>query len=81
MGSSTRFALFVAPLFVVISHYTAEPMSSVFHRLEIAAVILSVGVVALVPIDGETHWFEGLQLLGVDSILAVFFYNLPAGQP
>ena len=56
-------------------------MSSVFHRLEIAAVILSVGVVALVPIDGETHWFEGLQLLGVDSILAVFFYNLPAGQP
>jgi len=81
VGSSIQIALFVAPLFVVISQFTAAPMSLVFHPLEIAAVILSVGVVALVSIDGETHWFEGLQLLGVYSILAVFFYYLPAAQP
>ncbi|MDE3181615.1 MAG: cation transporter, partial [Acidobacteriota bacterium] len=60
------------------SHFWRSPMSLVFHPLEIAAVILSVGAVALVSMDGETHWFEGLQLLGVYLILAVFFYYLPA---
>jgi Ca2+:H+ antiporter len=68
----------VAPLLVVISQFRAALMSLVFHPLEIAAVVVSVGVVALVSIDGETHWLEGLQLLGVYLILAVFFYYLPA---
>ena len=81
VGSSIQIALFVAPLFVVISQFTTAPMSLVLHALEMAAVILSVGVVPLVSIDGETHWFEGLQLLGVYLILAVFFYYLPAAQP
>jgi Ca2+:H+ antiporter len=78
VGSSMQIALFVAPLLVVISYFTASPMSLVFHPLEIAAVILSVGAVALVCVDGQTHWFEGLQLVGVYLILAVFFYYLPA---
>jgi Ca2+:H+ antiporter len=78
VGSSIQIALFVAPLLVVISQFCAARLSLVFHPLEIAAVILSVGVVALVSLDGETHWFEGLQLLGVYLILAVFFYYLPA---
>ena len=53
-------------------------MSLLFHPLEIAAVIISVGVVTAVSIDGETHWFEGVQLLAVYAILAVFFYFLPS---
>jgi Ca2+:H+ antiporter len=77
VGSSIQIALFVAPLLVVISQFRAVRLSLVFHPLEIAAVILSVGAVALVSLDGETHWFEGLQLLGVYLILAVFFYYLP----
>ncbi len=81
VGSSIQIALFVAPLLVVISQLGPAPMSLVFHPLEIAAVILSVGVVAVVSMDGETHWFEGLQLLGVYLILAVFFYYLPAVRP
>lgn len=78
VGSSIQIALFVAPFLVVISQFRTARLSLVFHPLEIAAVILSVGVVALVSLDGETHWFEGLQLLGVYLILAVFFYYLPA---
>ncbi|MGH9396857.1 MAG: calcium/proton exchanger [Terriglobia bacterium] len=78
VGSSTQIALFVAPLLVVISQVLPSPMSLVFHPLEIAAIILSVGAVALVSMDGETHWFEGLQLLGVYLILVVFFYYVPA---
>ncbi len=81
VGSSIQIALFVAPLLVVLSQFGLAPMSLVFHPLEIAAVILSVGVVALVSMDGETHWFEGLQLLSVYFILAVFFYYLPAAHP
>ena len=77
IGSSTQIALFVAPLLVVLSPWLAAPMSLVFRPLEIGAVILSVGVVVIVSMDGETNWFEGVQLLGVYVILAVFFYFLP----
>ncbi len=77
IGSSTQIALFVAPVLVALSTLTSSPMSLVFHPLEIAAVILSVGVVVVVAMDGETNWLEGLQLLGVYAILTVFFYVLP----
>jgi Ca2+:H+ antiporter len=78
VGSSTQIALFVAPLLVLLSQMRPQPMSLVFHPLEIASVIFSVGVVTLVSMDGETNWFEGVQLLSVYIILAVFFYFLPA---
>ncbi len=78
VGSATQIALFVAPLLVLVSPLSHFPMSLVFHPLEIAAVILSVGVVTLVATDGETNWFEGFQLLSVYVILVVFFYFLPA---
>ena len=78
VGSSTQIALFVAPLLVLVSRGFAVPMSLVFHPLEIAAVILSVGAVVVVSLDGETNWLEGLQLLGVYAVLAVFFYVVPA---
>lgn len=80
VGSSTQIALFVAPILVVISQFLPAPMSLVFHPLEIVAVILSVAAVALVCLDGETHWFEGLQLLAVYVVLVFFFYFLP-GMP
>lgn len=78
VGSSTQIALFVAPLLVLLSWWMGTPMSLVFHPLEIAAVILSVGAVVVVVMDGETNWLEGLQLVGVYVILTVFFYVLPA---
>lgn len=78
VGSSTQIALFVAPLLVVASQSTASPMSLEFHPLEIAAVIFSVSAVILVSMDGETNWFEGLQLIGVYIILAAFFFFVPA---
>jgi Ca2+:H+ antiporter len=77
LGSSTQIALFVAPILVALSPLLGAPMSLVFHPLEIAAVILSVGAVVVVAMDGETNWLEGLMLLGVYAILGVFFYVLP----
>lgn len=78
IGSSTQIALFVAPVLVLLSQARPEAMSLVFHPLEIAAVILSAGIATLVSLDGETNWLEGVQLLGVYAILAVFFYFLPS---
>ncbi len=78
MGSSTQIALLVAPLLVLVSQFLARPMSLVFAPLEIVAVVFSVAVVTLVSFDGETNWFEGLQLLSVYAILAVFFFFMPA---
>ena len=33
--------------------------------------------IALVSLDGESNWLEGLQLLGLYGILAIAFYMIP----
>lgn len=78
IGSSMQIALFVAPLLVFLSYAIAPaPMDLRFTILEVVAVALSVGIMALVAQDGETNWMEGVQLLAVYLILALAFYFLP----
>jgi Ca2+:H+ antiporter len=77
VGSSVQIALLVAPLLVFASHALGHPMSLVFNGFEIVSVILSVLVVSLVAMDGETNWFEGVQLLAVYLILAIAFFFVP----
>lgn len=78
VGSSTQIALFVAPLLVFLSFAVGRPMSLVFNPLEIAAIIVSVIIVEMISADGESNWFEGVQLLAVYALLAVAFYFVPA---
>ena len=77
VGSSAQIALMVAPLLVLIAPLLGQPMSLVFNAFEIAAIGLSVGTVALVAMDGESNWLEGLQLLGLYMILGAAFYVIP----
>jgi len=77
VGSSAQIALMVAPVLVLLSYAMGSPMSLVFNAFEIAAIGLSVFAVALVSIDGESNWFEGLQLLGVYVLIALAFYIIP----
>ena len=77
-GSSTQIALFVAPTLVVISWLIAKPMSLVFNPFEIAAVSLAGIIVTVASLDGETNWFEGVQLVAVYLILAIAFFYVPA---
>jgi Ca2+:H+ antiporter len=81
VGSSIQIALFVAPLLVFASMLMghAHPLDLHFSPLELIAVVLAVGVVALVCQDGESHWMEGAMLLAVYLILALAFYHLPEG--
>jgi Ca2+:H+ antiporter len=76
-GASTQIALFVAPVLVFLSVAMGQPMTLVFNGFEIAAIVLSVVIVDMISSDGETNWFEGVQLLAVDAIVAVAFYFVP----
>jgi len=49
-----------------------------FTPMEVAAVVLSVAITALVCQDGESNWLEGAMLLALYLILGLAFYNLPA---
>jgi Ca2+:H+ antiporter len=70
LGSSTQVALFVAPVLVGVGLIMGQPMNLVFSPFELIALGLSTLVVAIITLDGESHWFEGLQLLAVYGIIA-----------
>ncbi len=79
VGSSLQIALFVAPVLVLLSYVIGPaPMDLLFTTMEIVAIAASVGIMALISQDGETHWMEGVQLLAVYAILALAFFFLPA---
>jgi Ca2+:H+ antiporter len=77
VGSSIQVALFVAPVLVFIGYLSGQPMNLLFTTFEVVSVVLSVGVVSLIAMDGESNWMEGVQLLAVYVILAIAFYFLP----
>ena len=82
IGSSAQIALLVAPVLVFASLLMRRPMSLIFSPLEIAGIALAVLIVEMIASDGETTWFEGVQLIAVYLILAVAFYYVPAeGMP
>ncbi len=56
------------------SHKSCMAMIPMFG---VVAVAVSVLIVGLVAIDGESNWMEGLLLLAVYLILAIAFYHLP----
>ena len=50
-----------------------------FHTLPFDenAVGVAVAIFAYLVMDGETNWYEGVQLLAVYAIIAVALYYLP----
>ena len=75
IGSSAQIALFVAPVLVIASFFIgAGPMPLVFNGFELGAVLLAMLVAQHVTQDGESNWFEGLQLLALYTILGITFY-------
>ena len=45
-----------------------------FNGFELAAVFLAVIIATHIARDGESTWFEGLQLLAVYAVLGLTFY-------
>jgi Ca2+:H+ antiporter len=74
IGSSAQIALFAAPVLVLLSLFIGPfPMALVFNGLELAAILLAVLIANQVTHEGESTWFEGLQLLAVYAVLAIVF--------
>jgi Ca2+:H+ antiporter len=48
-------------------------MPLVFNGFELAALVFAVIIANRVTAEGESNWFEGVQLLSVYVILALTF--------
>ncbi len=75
IGSSAQIALFAAPVLVLISFLVGpNPMALVFNGFELGAVFLAILIANHVTQDGESTWYEGVQLLAVYAVLGVVFF-------
>ena len=70
-GSSTQIALLVAPILVFAGLLFGQDMNLVFTPFEVMAVFLATIIASMGTSDGESHWFEGLMLLGVYVMIAI----------
>lgn len=81
-GSSVQVALFVTPVLVLISFLTSGfdahlIFALIFKPLELIVLGLVAFVYALVSLDGETTWLEGLQLLAFYAMVVAIAFALP----
>ena len=76
LGSSTQVALLVAPVLVLAGVLMGQPMDLVFTTFEVAAVGLTTIITAIITLDGESHWFEGVQLLATYALVAATAFFL-----
>ena len=75
IGSAAQIALFAAPVLVLLSLFVGDfPMALVFNGFELGAVVLAVLIAQQVVAEGESTWFEGLQLLAVYVVLGLTFF-------
>jgi Ca2+:H+ antiporter len=75
IGSSAQVALFVAPLLVLLSFVIGpNPMALVFNGYELGGLLFAVLIANLVTQEGESNWFEGVQLLALYAVLGLVFY-------
>jgi Ca2+:H+ antiporter len=75
-GSSTQIALFVGPVLVFAGLIFGQDMNFVFTPFEVMAVGLATIVATLGTADGESHWFEGVQLLAVYALIGIAAFFL-----
>jgi len=81
-GSSVQVALFVTPILVLLSFPISGfvpglILTLIFKPLELIVLGLVAFVYALVSLDGETTWLEGLQLLAFYAMVIAVAFALP----
>lgn len=75
IGSATQLALVVLPTLVIVSFFLGpNPMGLVFNGYELAALVIAVMAANYVVQEGESNWFEGIQLLALYAVLGVLFF-------
>ncbi|MEO6888769.1 MAG: calcium/proton exchanger [Ktedonobacteraceae bacterium] len=76
-GSSIQIALLAAPILVLAGAFMGAPLDLNFSLLEVALFALVAGLYALISLDGESTWLEGLLLCAFYLILAVGTFFTP----
>ncbi len=79
LGSSLQVALMVGPVLALVSPLLGHRMTLVFAPVEIVAIAAGALVTAVVSVDGESTWIEGLALVAVYIIFAAAIYVWPVG--
>ncbi len=75
IGSSAQIALFIAPILVLLSFvFGPDPMALVFNGYELGAMLFAILIANFVTQEGESNWFEGVQLLALYAVLGLVFY-------
>jgi Ca2+:H+ antiporter len=75
IGSSAQIALFVAPVLVILSFFVGpSPMALVFNGYELAGLVAAVLIANFLASEGESTWFEGVQLLALYAVLGIVFF-------
>jgi Ca2+:H+ antiporter len=74
IGSSAQIALFVGPVLVLTSFVLGpHPMALVLNGFELGGILLAILIANQVTNEGESTWYEGLQLLAVYVVLGIAF--------
>jgi Ca2+:H+ antiporter len=75
IGSAAQIALFVAPVLVLASFVLGpHPMALVFNGFELGGILIAILIAIHVTNEGESTWYEGLQLLAVYIVLGITFF-------
>jgi Ca2+:H+ antiporter len=75
LNSSLQVALALAPALVLLSFLVGGPhMTLVLPALLVAGLAVAGIIGALVVVDGESTWLEGLILIGLYGIIAAAFW-------
>jgi Ca2+:H+ antiporter len=73
LGSSAQIALVVAPLLTALSFALPHPLALVFNPYEVGALLFAVLIANYLTLEGESNWFEGVQLLTLYAALVALF--------
>lgn len=76
-GASIQVALLVAPVLVLISPLFGHVLVLDFTPLELVIFALVAGLFALVSLDGQSTWLEGVQLVAFYLIVATAAFVVP----
>ena len=58
-----------------------HPLALVFNGFELGAILIAILIANYVTQDGESTWFEGVQLLAVYVVFGIAFYYREATWP
>jgi Ca2+:H+ antiporter len=77
-GSSIQIALLAAPILVLAGPLVGVPLDLNFSLLEVATFGLAALLYALISLDGQSTWLEGLLLVAFYVILGISIFFIPA---